>query len=141
MADAEDEEADIRHYFSLNLEYDTIMSSIERISKGTLLNRLKKYGLQRRDRIVDVGIVREHIIRELDGSGSLLGYRSMWRMLHSNYGINVPRPTVHILQPIAIKGDNIPTLGRTIAGTLMVMTKLSRTGSQYTGASMDSADK
>ena len=46
---------------------------------------------------MDVGIVREHIIRELDGSGSLLGYRSMWRRLHSNYGINVPRSTVQIL--------------------------------------------
>ena len=41
------------------------------------MNRLKQYGLCRRGRHVDEGVVREYIRRELDGSGSLLGYRSM----------------------------------------------------------------
>jgi hypothetical protein len=45
MADAEQEETIIRHYFSLNYDYNTILSFLERnhgikISKRTLLNRL-----------------------------------------------------------------------------------------------------
>lgn len=101
MADSE-EEAAIRYYFSKNYDYKTILELLERyhgikISKRTLLNRLKMYGLCRRGRAIDEQIVREHITRELDGSGSLLGYRSMWRRLHSKYGINVPRSTVQVL--------------------------------------------
>jgi hypothetical protein len=65
MADAEQEE------------------TIIRITKRTLLNRLNAYQLRRRDRNVDQEIVRECISRELHGSGSILGYRSMWRILHS----------------------------------------------------------
>ena len=56
----------------------TILSFLERfhdikISRVTLLNRLKQYGLCRRGRDVDKNVVREYIRRELDGSGSLLG--------------------------------------------------------------------
>ena len=99
MADAEQEETMIRHYFSLNYDYNTILCFLERnhgikISKRTLLNRLNEYQLRRRHRNVDKEIVRECILRELDGSGSLRGYRSMWRILHSKYGINVPRSVV-----------------------------------------------
>ena len=56
--------------------------------RSFFLNQLKKYGLCRRNRKVDEGFVREHIRRELDGSGSILGYRSMWRKLQTKYGIN-----------------------------------------------------
>ena len=99
MADGEEA---IRHYFSMNYNYATILNFLERhhgirISKRTLLNCLKEYGLCRRGRTIDEQIVREYIIRELDGSGSLLGYRSMWRRLHSKYRINVPRSTVQVL--------------------------------------------
>jgi hypothetical protein len=99
---AELEEEAIRYYFSRSYDYATILRFLEKdhdikISKRTLLNRLKQYGLRRRGRDVDDDIVREHIRRELDGSGSLLGYRSMWRRLHSKYGINVPRSTVQAL--------------------------------------------
>ena len=92
----------IRHYFSLNYDYNTILSFLERnhginISKRTLLNRLNEYQLRRRHRNVDEEIVRECILRELDSSGSLLGYRSIWRILHSKYGINVPRSVVQVV--------------------------------------------
>ena len=102
MADAEQEETMIRHYFSLNYDYNTILSFLERnhgikISKRMLLNRLNEYQLRRRHRNVDEEIVRECILRELDGSGSLLGYRSMWHILHSKYGINVPRSVVQVV--------------------------------------------
>ena len=61
------------------------------ISRRTLLNRLKKYGLRRRGCEGDVSLIRELIRRELDGYGSLLGYRAMWKRLRSKYGIEVPR--------------------------------------------------
>jgi hypothetical protein len=55
MADIEEEA--IRHYFSMNYEYNTILDFLERrhgikISKRTLLNRLKVYSLCRRGRAV-----------------------------------------------------------------------------------------
>ena len=68
-----------------------------KISKRTLFNHLKMYGLCRRERAIDEQIVRKYITRELDSSGSLLGYRSMWRRLHSKYGINGPRLIVQVL--------------------------------------------
>ena len=88
------EEEAIRHYFSKNYDYSTILLFLERghdikISKRTLLNRLKQCGLRRRGRDEDEGMVKEYVNRELDGSGSLLGYRAMWRRLHSKYGCDL----------------------------------------------------
>ena len=88
-----EEDAAIRHYFSKNFDYKTMLELLERCheiktSKRTLLNRLKMYGLCRRRRATDEQIVREYIMtRELDDSGSLLGYRSMWRRIHSKHRI------------------------------------------------------
>ena len=108
-----DEEEAIRYYFSRNYDYATILNFLERfnnikISRGTLMNRLKQYGLCRRGRHADEGVVRECIRRELDGSGSLLGYRSMWRRLHSKHGINVPRSVVqNILRELDPEGTEL----------------------------------
>ena len=108
-----DEEEAIRYHFSRNYDYATILNFLERfnnikISRGTLMNRLKKYGLCRRGRHVDEGVVRECIRRELDGSGSLLGYRSMWRRLHSKHGIKVPRSVVqNILRELDPEGTEL----------------------------------
>ena len=57
MVDREEEA--IREYFSLSYDYATILSFLERLhgirmSTRTLLNRLKQYGLRRRNRLVDV---------------------------------------------------------------------------------------
>ena len=65
--------------------------------KRDSLNRLKEYGLQRRGVPVDEELVRQTIQEELDRSGRLLGYRPIWRKLHSSYGINVPRRVVERL--------------------------------------------
>ncbi|XP_046858691.1 uncharacterized protein LOC124452149 [Xenia sp. Carnegie-2017] len=86
----------IRNYFTKNYTYDTILQLLQkyhgiRISRSTLLNKLKLYGLQRRGNTVDKDHVRRCIVRELDGSGKLLGYRAMWRRLQSKYGLQVPR--------------------------------------------------
>ena len=83
-------------FAKLWLRYDFHSHRIK-ISKRTPLNRLKSYNLHRSDRNVDEELVRQCILRELDGSGSLLGYRSMWRNLHSKYGINIPRSVAQVL--------------------------------------------
>lgn len=76
------------------------------ISKGTLLNKLKEYGLRRRGNVVDRNRVRECIEQELDGSGQMLGYRAMWRRLQSKYDIQVPRLVVQtILRDIDLEGS------------------------------------
>ena len=67
------------------------------MSKRTLLNCFKEYGLTRRNREIEEAILRQHISRDLEGSGILLSYRAMWRKLHLKYGINLPRSAVEIL--------------------------------------------
>ena len=99
---ADEEKEAIRYYFSKNYDYQTILRFLKKfhdinISRGTLLNRLKEYGLRRRRCVVNEGNIRHCIQQELDGSGGLLGYRAMWRKLHFKYGINVPRSVVQDL--------------------------------------------
>ena len=60
-----------------------------RISRSTLLNKVKEYGLKRRNNKVNQNHVRQCILEELDGSGRLL-YRAMWRRLQSKHGVLVP---------------------------------------------------
>ena len=97
-----DEEEVIRYYFSRKYEYNTILDFLEqhhdiKMSKRTLLNRLKEYDLTRGNCEIDEAVIRDHIRKELEGPGSLLGYRAMWRKLHLKYGIDVPRSVVEIL--------------------------------------------
>ena len=92
----------IRYYFGKNYQYKTILHFLEKfhdikISKRTLLNKLKEFGLSRRSYNANEEQVRECIQRELDGSGQLLGYRAMWRRIRSKYGINVRRVMVQTL--------------------------------------------
>jgi hypothetical protein len=98
----EEEEEAIRYYFRRSYDYNAILEFLDkyhdiRMSKRTLLNRLRDYGLNRRNRNVDEDLLRDHINRELQGSGNLLGYRAMWRRLHLKYDINVPRSAVEEL--------------------------------------------
>lgn len=108
-----DEEEAIRYYFSKNYDYYTILRFLEKfndinMSKGTLLNRLKEYGLRRRGCGANEEEVRQYIQQELDGPGCLLGYRAMWRKLHSKYGINVPRAIVQdLLCELDPEGSNL----------------------------------
>ena len=68
MANAEQEETMIRHYFSLNYDYNTILSFLKRnhgikMSERMLLNRLNEYQLCRRHHNVNEEIVRECILK------------------------------------------------------------------------------
>ena len=95
-------EGAVRYYFGKNYKYTTILEFLEKfhdikISKRTLLNKLKEYGLSRRTYNANEEQIRQCIQRELDGSGQLLGYRAMWRRLRSMYNINVRRVTVQSL--------------------------------------------
>ena len=68
-----------------------------KISKRTLLTKLKEYGLGRRRYNANPDQARECIQQELNGSGRLLGYRAKWRKLQSKYDIYVRRSTVQTI--------------------------------------------
>ena len=83
-------EGAVWYYFGKKYKYTTILEFLEsfhdiKISKRTLLNKLKEYGLSRRTYNANEEQVRQCIQRELDGSGQLLGHRAMWRRLRSKY--------------------------------------------------------
>ncbi|XP_028409487.1 uncharacterized protein LOC114532100 [Dendronephthya gigantea] len=106
-------EAAIRYYFNKQYKYQTILDCLEKfhdikISKRTLLNKLKEYGLGRRRYNANDDQVRECIQQELDGNGRLLGYRAMWRKLQSHHGIYVRRLTVQtILSELDPEGSRL----------------------------------
>ena len=96
------EEQAIRYYFRRGFQYNDILWFLSKfheviISYRTLLNRLHNYGLRRRLRDVNEEEVRCCIQAELDGPGSSLGYRAMWRTVVSKYGIHTPRSMVERL--------------------------------------------
>ena len=103
----------IRYYFGKNYKYKTILALLEKynnisISKRTLLNKLREYRLRRRGNVVDCNHVKDCIQRELDGSGQMLGYRSMWRRLQSKYNVHVPRLIVQtILRDLDPEGSRL----------------------------------
>ena len=103
----------IRYYFEKKYKYQTILDCLEKfhnikISKRTLLNKLKEYGLGRRRYNANDDQVRNCIQQELDGSGRLLGYRAMWRKLQSHHGIYVRRLTVQtILRELDPEGSRL----------------------------------
>ena len=101
----------IQYYFQRGFNYETILSFLEKyhsitISRRTLLNRLKTYGLSRRGCNVDDNQIRQYIIEELDGPGRQSGYRAMWRRLKAKHGLNIPRSLVaHLLKEIDPEGS------------------------------------
>ncbi len=108
----------IRGYFKKNYSYKTILKLLEKyhgikISRSTLLNRLKEYGLQRRRNVVDRDRVRQCTVQEVDGSGGNLGYRAMWRRLQSKHGVQVPRLVVqNILRQVDPEGSKLRRANR-----------------------------
>lgn len=118
MIDERKMEEAIRHYFGKNYQYKTILMLLDKfhgikISKGTLLNKLKDYGLRRRRNVVDRNHVRVCIQQELGGSGQLLGYRAMWRRLQSKYDIQVLRLVVQtILREVDPEGSRLRRANR-----------------------------
>lgn len=108
-----DEEEAIKYYFSRKYDYISILKFLDKfhnikMSKRTLQSRLKGYGLSRRNNEVAEAVIREHILKEIDGAGSLLGYRAIWRNLHLKYGVNVSRSTVQgLLREIDPEGSKL----------------------------------
>ena len=108
-----DEEEAIKYYFSRKYDYISILKFLDKfhnikMSKRTLQSRLKGYGLSRRNNEVDEAVIREHILKEIDGAGSLLGYHAIWRNLHLKYGVNVSRSTVQgLLREIDPEGSKL----------------------------------
>ena len=64
------------------------------MSKSTLKRRLVQYKLKRNKENVKLTDVERLIINELDGLGSVSGYRGMWHTLRVKYGVYVPKQQV-----------------------------------------------
>ena len=95
------EELLIKYYFKKGYEYDVIILFLSKfhgieMSLRTLKNRYKCLGLRRRSAHFDETEVRARIQQELDGSGCLSGYRSVWHTLRRE-GFTVSRQSVEIL--------------------------------------------
>ena len=91
----------IKYYFKQGYEYNTIVEFLFKfhgisMCVRTLKNRLKMLGLGRKSMDFNEQEVRERIMREIDGPGSMSGYRSMWHTLQRE-GYMVPRQTVEDL--------------------------------------------
>ena len=94
MADDSEDEMKyaIEYYFQGDFKYKTILAFLEKchsikLSRRTLMNRLKSYGLVRRGYHVDDNVVRQYIIEELDGSGRLCDYCAIWQRLDAKHGV------------------------------------------------------
>ena len=87
-----------RYYFKQGYEYNTIVEFLSKfhgisMCARTLKNRLKMLGLGRKSTDFNEEEVRSRILREIDGPGSMSGYRSMWHILQRE-GYMVPRQKV-----------------------------------------------
>ena len=106
----DEEEVLIRYYFHRGFHYSIILQLLKKyhaieMSMRTLHNRLREYGLRRRDTNTDDRDVHQAIQQELDGPGCMRGYRAMWHCLHLNYGIQAPRSKVEsILRQVDPEG-------------------------------------
>ena len=88
----------ILHYHKTGLRYKSIVLLLEKyhgieVSIRTLKRRLNEYGVSRKIHTKDA-VVRSIITRELIGPASQFGYRNMWCLLKTSYGVYVPRDTV-----------------------------------------------
>ena len=89
----------IEAYFNSGFSYNTILCFLEKyhdmsMSLSTLKRRLSQYNLKRNKTEVDLSDVERLIRNELDGPGSISGYRGMWHTLRVKYGLCIPREAV-----------------------------------------------
>ena len=91
----------IEHYFHLGYKYKLITQLLKNIhgiemSLRTLKRRLYDYQLFRRkeNENFDEERVRNIIRQEIQGAGSLAGYRKMWHILRLKHQLHVPRQLV-----------------------------------------------
>lgn len=91
----------IKHYFKQGYEYNVIIEFLSKfhgisMSLRTLKNRLKMLGLTRKCTVFNEQELRARILREINGPGSMSGYRSLWHTLRRE-GYMVPRKKVEDL--------------------------------------------
>ena len=89
----------ITDYFNIGLSYIEIVAFLASLHGMTLsLRQLKRIlrhlRLGRRLNRSNVGDVLDAVMQELNGSGSIIGYRAMHQRLRNNYGLVVTRETV-----------------------------------------------
>ena len=100
----EDDEAleeDLKLYVKRNLRQSEILGLVKvkfpmyAWSQRSLSRRLHHFGIRYIDYDIDVGEVKEAVKKELDGPGSLLGYRALHNQIREVHELNVPRNLVY----------------------------------------------
>ena len=89
----------ITEYFHRGYSYNAIVGLLEkldgvRIHVRTLKRKLKELGLKRRGCNYDEDLLRGLIKLEMQGAGSLSGYRYIWHSLRLKHHVNVQRSLV-----------------------------------------------
>ena len=89
----------IKEYFHRGYAYQAIVDLLEkqdgvRMHVRTLKRKLRGLGLKRKGADHDEDIVRDLIKQEMEGAGSLAGYRYIWHALRLRHHVNVPRSRV-----------------------------------------------
>lgn len=100
--EAVSEKEAIEGYFYSGFNYETIIGFLLKyngiaMSISTLKRRLSLYGFKRNKKDIDMSDVEGLIRHELNGPGSVSGYRGMWHTLRIKYNVHVPRKEVECL--------------------------------------------
>lgn len=108
MADQSREEIIVK-YFSEGYTYDEIRQILSKngfiLSYRHLQRLISDLGLKRKNLVESLPEITAAIVVELQGSGSCLGYKSMWQRLKQKYGLTVYRETVlHLLRILDPEG-------------------------------------
>ena len=98
-ASSVDKEELFKEYFHRGYPYAVIVSLLEkrhgvRMHVRTLKRKLKELEFKRRGGDFDKNFLRELIKLEMQGPGSLAGYRYLWHALRIKHHVNVPRNLV-----------------------------------------------
>ena len=100
----------IARYFQLGLQHWEILAFLMithgiQLSLRQLKRILLSKGLRRRNDTSDMEDVLKAIEKELNGSGSIVGYRGMWQRLVSDHNLVIDKETVrHILKIVDPEG-------------------------------------
>ena len=89
----------IKGYFHRGYPYQAIVGLLDKqdgvqMHVRTLKRKLRDLGLKRKEANHDENIVRDLVKQEMQGAGSLAGYRYIWHALRLRHHVNVPRSQV-----------------------------------------------
>ena len=127
-AAVDEEEVLICYYFQRGIDYSVTLLFLEKyhaaeMSMCTLHNRLREYGLRRRNvnSCETDSEIYQAIQQELEGPGCMRGYPAMWHTLRLNYGIQAPRRKfegycVHVQSFLTFKGNVWPRIAAVTSG-------------------------